>query len=78
MVREHGINGALEKMKKERGGEVAEGYYTLPFFLDIAKKAGVDVPIATEIFKAFYEAKSPHQAAIDLMKLPLQSEIENK
>jgi glycerol-3-phosphate dehydrogenase (NAD(P)+) len=78
VAQENDVKVALEKMKKERGGEVAEGYYTLPFFMDLARKFDVNVHIANQIYMIFYQGKPPRQGAIEIMQLPLQSEIEGK
>jgi glycerol-3-phosphate dehydrogenase len=68
VVEEDGVKGALERMKEERGGEVAEGYYTIPYLIQLAGQCNIDVPIAIEIYNIFYDNKPPRAAAWDLMQ----------
>jgi len=46
---------------------VAEGVTTAKSLYSLSQKMGIEMPITSEIYKALYEGKSPHDAVIDLM-----------
>ena len=63
---EIGRGKALEDILKETD-MVIEGVATAKSAHDLAKKHGVDMPIAAEIYKVLYENKDPKKAVHDLM-----------
>lgn len=48
-------------------GAIVEGYYATASALELSRKAGVEMPIATELGKILFEGKSPRRATLDLM-----------
>ena len=48
-------------------GAVVEGFYATKIAYALAQKAGVDMPIVTQIYKILCEDKNPHEAIVDLM-----------
>jgi glycerol-3-phosphate dehydrogenase (NAD(P)+) len=46
---------------------VAEGVETTRSAKELARKAGVEVPIVNEVYKMLFEGKNPHDACYDLM-----------
>ncbi len=55
-------------------GHVAEGVKTTKSAYDLRAKLDVDMPITCEVYKILFEAKSPRQAAVDLMTRALSRE----
>jgi glycerol-3-phosphate dehydrogenase (NAD(P)+) len=55
---------------------VAEGVRSAPAILDLARRAGVEMPIAEEVRAVIYEGKDPRKAVIDLMTRPPKAEAE--
>jgi len=48
-------------------GAIVEGYYATASALELSRKAGVEMPIATELGKVLFEGKDPRTATLDLM-----------
>ena len=48
-------------------GAIVEGYYATASALELSGKAGVEMPIATELGKVLFEGKDPRTATLDLM-----------
>lgn len=55
-------------------GQVAEGVETTRSARALAAREGVDVPITNEVFKLLFEAKSPKESVLDLMRRDLKRE----
>jgi glycerol-3-phosphate dehydrogenase (NAD(P)+) len=55
--------------------EVAEGVKNTASVLDLARSAGVEMPIAEQMSLVLYEAKDPKQAVVDLMSRRLKHEL---
>lgn len=55
--------------------EVAEGVKTTRALKQLAKRAGVEMPIAAEVYAVLYEAKTARAAAMALMSRPLREEF---
>lgn len=51
----------------EKVGATVEGYYATTVALELAEKAGVEMPITAELYKALYEGMEPKQAIYRLM-----------
>jgi glycerol-3-phosphate dehydrogenase (NAD(P)+) len=54
--------------------EVAEGVKTAQAAYELARQAGVEMPITTGVYRMLYEGKSPQELAAELMERPLKSE----
>lgn len=54
---------------------VPEGVLTSKAIVEIAQEAGVEVPIAREVFQVLYDGKSPTSAVQDLMTRPQKDEV---
>jgi glycerol-3-phosphate dehydrogenase (NAD(P)+) len=57
-----------------RMAHVAEGVKTARSARDLAKKAGVEMPIVEEVYRILYEDGMPREAVRRLMARPLGSE----
>jgi glycerol-3-phosphate dehydrogenase (NAD(P)+) len=55
---------------------VAEGIRTARSSYELSRKAGVDMPITTQVYQILYENKDPMKAVSDLMSRELRSELE--
>lgn len=55
-------------------GMVAEGVYTAQSVIDLADRAGVEMPICREVHRVLFEGKPPQQAIRDLMTRDLRDE----
>ena len=55
--------------------EVAEGVKTAQALKELSKRAGVEMPIATEVYAVLYEGKKVRDAATALMSRPLREEF---
>ncbi len=55
---------------------VAEGIRTARSAYELSKRAGVDMPITTQVYQILYENKDPMKAVSDLMSRELRSELE--
>jgi glycerol-3-phosphate dehydrogenase (NAD(P)+) len=55
---------------------VAEGIRTARSAYELSRRAGVDMPITTQVYQILYENKDPMQAVSDLMSRELRSELE--
>jgi len=53
---------------------VAEGVETARTAVDLGRRHGVELPIATEVARVLFEAKPPRQAIQDLMERTLKAE----
>jgi glycerol-3-phosphate dehydrogenase (NAD(P)+) len=53
---------------------VAEGVYTASSLYVRAHNMGIEMPIATEVYRVLYEGKGPAQAVADLMRRELTTE----
>jgi len=53
---------------------VAEGVTTAQTAVELGKRTGVDLPIATEVARILFEGKAPRQAMRDLMERELKAE----
>ncbi len=56
-------------------GFVAEGMHTVVAEIELAKRLGVEVPIARGVYELIYERKQPEEVIKDLMNRPLKDEI---
>ncbi|MGI5970857.1 MAG: NAD(P)H-dependent glycerol-3-phosphate dehydrogenase [Oscillospiraceae bacterium] len=70
-----GQGRTAEEAMKEVGATV-EGYYAAASAMEMASKAGVEMPISAECYKVLYEGKSPEKAIRELMTRSKKSEIE--
>ncbi len=59
--------GVKVKEAMKQVGAVVEGYYAAKAAHELSKKAGIDMPISTEVYKVLYRSKSPMKAMRDLM-----------
>ncbi|MFN0065994.1 MAG: NAD(P)H-dependent glycerol-3-phosphate dehydrogenase [Chlamydiales bacterium] len=62
-----------EEAKKEIG-MVVEGTYTCLSAIQLAKKAGIELPIATAVYKVVYEGMEPREAVKMLLQRVTKSE----
>ncbi|MHA2620770.1 MAG: NAD(P)H-dependent glycerol-3-phosphate dehydrogenase [bacterium JZ-2024 1] len=53
---------------------VAEGLFATRLFFDLARRAGLDLPITTAVYRILFENLSPQQALEELMARPLRKE----
>ncbi|MBI4420536.1 MAG: NAD(P)-dependent glycerol-3-phosphate dehydrogenase [Gemmatimonadetes bacterium] len=53
---------------------VAEGVTTAQVSVDLARRTGVELPIAAEVARVLFEGKAPRQAIRDLMERELKAE----
>lgn len=53
---------------------VAEGVHTARAAVELGRRAGVELPIATEVAQILFEGKAPHRAIADLMERELKAE----
>jgi glycerol-3-phosphate dehydrogenase (NAD(P)+) len=63
----------LEEILAERR-TVAEGVHTARAAVELGRRAGVELPIASEVAQVLFEGKSPRQALSDLMERELKAE----
>lgn len=63
----------LDTIQKELGG-VAEGVYTAKSAFELAKRAGIELPITEQVYGILYEGKTPKQALESLMSRELKEE----
>ena len=70
--------GRGERLEDILGGMsmVAEGVRNTRSVRELARSAGVDMPITEQMFLLLYEGKSPLQAVSDLMTRQLKAEVE--
>jgi glycerol-3-phosphate dehydrogenase (NAD(P)+) len=54
---------------------VAEGVKTARSTYALAKREGVEMPIATEVYRILYEGKDPKEAVRELMGRELKEEL---
>lgn len=55
---------------------VAEGIESSKSIRELAKKAGIEMPIVNAVYSVLFEEKSPRQAAWELMNRDLKAELE--
>jgi len=60
----------------EQLGETAEGVHTSKSLHDLAKREGVDMPIAEAVHRLLFEGTDPRDELYDLMGRKLRAEIE--
>ena len=65
----------VEQAVKEIGA-VVEGYYAAANARALARKAGVEMPIAQAAYEVLYEGRDVHDVLTDLMSRAKRSEIE--
>jgi len=70
--------GYSVKEAMEKVGAVVEGYYAAKAAYDLAQKAGVEMPICTECYRALYEDKDPKLALRELMTRSRRPELTNE
>ena len=58
-------------------GSVVEGYYAAANARTLARKAGVEMPIAEAAYQVHYEGKDPHGVIVDLMNRERKHELED-
>ena len=63
------LDDIIDEMKM-----VAEGVKTTRAVLDLAQRAGVDMPIATQVARVLYEGHHPREAVMSLMTRQAKSE----
>ena len=68
-----GRGRSLAEILSERRS-VAEGVTTAQSAVELANRAGVELPIATEVARILFEGKPPRQAIGDLMERGLKAE----
>lgn len=59
---------------KEEIGQVVEGATTAGVIMQVAERAGVEMPICTEVYKILYAGLSPKEAVGDLLSRSLKAE----
>jgi len=72
LSRNHSVGEQIAKGKKlaaimAKTKKVAEGVYTVVAAVELAKKIGVRMPLASEVYNVLYQDKDPYRAIIDLM-----------
>lgn len=70
---EIGKGRSLAEILSERR-TVAEGVTTARAAVDLGKRTGIELPIATEVARILFEGKAPRQAMRDLMERELKAE----
>lgn len=53
---------------------VAEGVLTARSVYQLARKRGINMPIAEQVYRVLFEGKSPREATVELMQRPLRQE----
>ena len=61
----------------EQVGAVVEGYYAAKSAYQLAKKTGVEMPIAREAYEVLYQGKNPAESIRDLMGRDRKHEFED-
>ncbi|MEO0026134.1 MAG: NAD(P)H-dependent glycerol-3-phosphate dehydrogenase [candidate division WOR-3 bacterium] len=56
-------------------GGVAEGYWTAPAGLELARKLRIDLPITEEVYKILYQGEKPENSIERLLKRPVKKEF---
>jgi len=70
-----GIELGVGKTLDEAGGELAEGRFTAPVVVEMARKKGIEMPIATAV-AAILDGQLSVEAAIEtLLSRPLRAEV---
>jgi glycerol-3-phosphate dehydrogenase (NAD(P)+) len=70
---EIGKGRSLAEIMAERR-TVAEGVTTAQAAVELGNRAGVELPIATEVARVLFEGKAPREAMRDLMERELKAE----
>ena len=60
----------------KRIGAVVEGYYAVDSARELAKQAGVEMPITQAAYEVLYQGKDPHTVLDELMRREKKHEIE--
>jgi glycerol-3-phosphate dehydrogenase (NAD(P)+) len=68
--------GMGTEQAKQKIGMVVEGIYTCLSTVQLAKKAGIELPITEAVYKVIYENMNPHDAVRLLLQRPTRSEYE--
>lgn len=68
--------GKTAKEAIDEVGMTVEGYTCTKAAYEMAQRAGVEMPIITEIYRVLYEGKAPKEAIRDLMGRPKRHESE--
>jgi len=61
---------------KDEIGQVVEGVTTAGVIMQVAKRAGIEMPICSEIYKILYKGLTPKAAVEDLFSRSLKAEYE--
>lgn len=69
--------GATADEARKRIGQVVEGYFAARSVRRVAARAGVDMPIADQIFQVLYEGLDPRDAVATLMRRPVTREHQS-
>lgn len=69
--------GRTPQQAMEEVGAVVEGYYAAKSAMELAQKAGVEIPITAEIYRVLYENKDPRTVVSDLMTREKRYENES-
>jgi len=56
-------------------GQIAEGVPTTRAAVELAHQAGVEMPIAQQMYAVLFEGKDPRQAVLDLMQREPKAEL---
>lgn len=67
----------IEDAIKEMGGAVVEGYYAAASGMDLARKAGVEMPITQAAYQVLYEGREIEPVFYELMTRQKKDEIED-
>lgn len=71
-----GEGKSMEEITQAMHGMVVEGYYAVASAVQLARKAGVEMPITTGAYQVLYEGKDPHQVLDELMARERKDELE--
>ena len=61
------LGRTLQEALDSLGGEVAEGVTTTTAAVEMARRMGVDMPIAETTHRVLFDGLDPKQAALELM-----------
>ncbi len=71
-----GQGRSMEEITKAMHGMVVEGYYAVASAVQLARKAGVEMPITTGAYQVLSEGKDPRQVLDELMARERKDEPE--
>lgn len=66
--------GETRKEIERASRQVAEGVYTTQALHALARREGIELPIAQVVYEVLYESKDPKEGFLSLMSRPLKSE----